>query len=99
MDAITRVAYYFPTHSLTSFWILANLVINNQDQCQKQDKQLLTALIILFTLLVVMISFTDTYTASNGQVTREVFTVNMSFCVVSTICVGNCTSCFLRAHL
>ncbi len=68
MDAITRVAYYFPTHSLTSFWILANLVINNQQTCQKQDQQLLVALIVLFCILVVMCSFTDTYTASNGQV-------------------------------
>eukprot|EP00798_Chlamydomonas_sp_ICE-L_P007518 gene7518-665_t len=68
MDAITRVSYYFPTRSLTTFWILANVVISNTPECIDEDQQLLTALIVIFSLFVVMVSFTDAYTASNAQV-------------------------------
>ena len=38
MDAVSRVAYYFPTCSLTSFWILANLIINNSSSCNHQTR-------------------------------------------------------------
>mmetsp|Transcript_40215 Transcript_40215/g.89249 ORF Transcript_40215/g.89249 Transcript_40215/m.89249 type:complete len:296 (+) Transcript_40215:396-1283(+) len=67
MDAITRVSYYFPTHSLASFWVLSNLVINNQGFCMPQERQLMIALIVLFCILVIIVSFTDTYTATNKQ--------------------------------
>ncbi len=38
MDAVTRIAYYFPTCSLTSFWILSNLIIDNSGSCNSQTR-------------------------------------------------------------
>ncbi|GFR47316.1 hypothetical protein Agub_g9004 [Astrephomene gubernaculifera] len=67
MDAITRVSYYFPTHTLTIFQILSNLVINDSSFCQDQERSLVIAMLVLFALACFFASFTDTYTALNGQ--------------------------------
>ncbi|KAG2441176.1 hypothetical protein HXX76_004028 [Chlamydomonas incerta] len=67
MDAITRVSYYFPTHTLTIFQILANLVINDSAYCQDQERSLVIAMLVLFSIACFFASFTDTYTAFNGQ--------------------------------
>lgn len=98
MDAVTKIAYYFPTCAITSFWIIANLIINNTNNCSRATqwvilhvilwnaqqklvsthacegyttsclscRQLVSAVLALFCILVVVTSFTDTYTASNG---------------------------------
>lgn len=66
MDAITRVSYYFPTHTLTLFQILSNLVINDSSNCEKQERDLIIAMLVLFALACFFSAFTDTYTASNG---------------------------------
>ncbi|PNH08555.1 hypothetical protein TSOC_004880 [Tetrabaena socialis] len=67
MDAVTRVSYYFPTHTLTVFQILGNLVINDSSYCQDQERSLVIAMLVLFALACFFASFTDTYSASNGQ--------------------------------
>lgn len=67
MDAITRVSYYFPTHTLTIFQILSNLVINDQQTCRQQERSLVIAILVLFAVACFFLSFTDTYTAINGQ--------------------------------
>ncbi|EFJ44696.1 hypothetical protein VOLCADRAFT_95012 [Volvox carteri f. nagariensis] len=67
MDAITRVSYYFPTHTLTVFQILANLVINDSSYCHDQERALVIAMLVLFSVVCFFVSFTDTYTAFDGQ--------------------------------
>ncbi|KAG2490176.1 hypothetical protein HYH03_011305 [Edaphochlamys debaryana] len=67
MDAITRISYYFPTHTLTIFQILANLVINDSPKCEDQERSLIIAMLVLFAIACFFSSFTDTYTATNGQ--------------------------------
>ncbi|KXZ47852.1 hypothetical protein GPECTOR_32g464 [Gonium pectorale] len=67
MDAITRISYYFPTHTITTFMILGNLVINDSSFCQTQERSLVIAMLVLFGLACFFSSFTDTYTALNGQ--------------------------------
>ena len=67
MDAVTRVSCYFPTHTLTTFQILSNLVINDSPFCRDQERSLVIAMLVLFSLACFMVSFTDTYTALNGQ--------------------------------
>lgn len=66
-DAISRVGTYFPTRSLASFWIVANLIINGQLVCDNQSRQLVIAIMVIFAILVIFSCFTDTYTASNNQ--------------------------------
>ncbi|GIL61898.1 hypothetical protein Vafri_16273 [Volvox africanus] len=67
MDAITRVSYYFPTHTLTIFQILANLVINDSSYCHNQERALVIAMLVLFAVVCFFVSFSDTYTALDGQ--------------------------------
>lgn len=66
MDGLTRISYYFPTGSLTVFQIISNLVINDVGDCAEQERQLMIALVVIFSLICFMVSFTDTYTAYNG---------------------------------
>ncbi|MEW5303423.1 MAG: hypothetical protein WDW36_006116 [Sanguina aurantia] len=66
MDGLTRISYYFPTGTLTVFQIISNLVINDVGDCAEQERQLMIALVVIFSLICFMVSFTDTYTAYNG---------------------------------
>jgi hypothetical protein len=66
-DAISRIGAYFPTRAIASFWVVANLIINGQLVCDNQSRQLVIAILVIFSILVIVASFTDTYTASNGQ--------------------------------
>lgn len=65
MDALARITAYFPAQSLTSFWILSNLIMSNQ-ACTDSTKGLMVALIVIFCIFVIFASFTDTYTGSNN---------------------------------
>ncbi|KAG1674463.1 hypothetical protein FOA52_003068 [Chlamydomonas sp. UWO 241] len=65
MDALTRVSYYFPAQSLTSFWILSNLIMSNA-ACTESTRGLMIAVIVFFCIFVLSAGFTDTYTASNN---------------------------------
>eukprot|EP00798_Chlamydomonas_sp_ICE-L_P014026 gene14026-19963_t len=67
MDALARVSYYFPTRALTAFWALANVIVNNEPECADTERKLLIALVVIFGVMVIVVSFTDTYTASDGQ--------------------------------
>ncbi|GLC33325.1 hypothetical protein PLESTB_000345600 [Pleodorina starrii] len=67
MDAITRVSYYFPTHTLTVFQVLSNLVINDSSFCREQERALVIAMLVMFAVVCFFVSFTDTYTALDGQ--------------------------------
>lgn len=66
MDGLTRISYYFPTGTLTVFQIISNLVINDVGDCAVQERQLMIALVVIFSLVCFLVSFTDTYTAYNG---------------------------------
>ncbi|KAL6764035.1 hypothetical protein V8C86DRAFT_3129160 [Haematococcus lacustris] len=67
MDAITRMSAFFPTNTLTSFFIISGIIINDVGTCERQQRQLMIALLVIFGCLHFMACFTDTYTASNQQ--------------------------------
>lgn len=67
MDAITRISAFFPTNTLTVYFIMSNVIINDSGSCMPQQRQLMIALLVIFCILNVMACFTDTYTASNQQ--------------------------------
>lgn len=63
---VTRISYYFPTRALTCFWICSNLIINDVNGCSVSQRQIVLALLILSSFIVVIAAFTDTYTATTG---------------------------------
>lgn len=65
MDAIARIGAYFPFKSITVYFILSNVIINNVGDCATQQRQLMIALLFIFCVLNILSCFTDTYTASN----------------------------------
>lgn len=65
-DGLSRIGAYFPTRAIASFWVVANLIINGQLVCDNQSRQLVIAIMVIFCLLVIIASFTDTYIASNN---------------------------------
>ncbi len=67
MDALARVTAFFPFKTLTAFFIMSNVIINNVGDCAKQQRQLLIALLVIFCFVNMLSCFTDTYTATNGQ--------------------------------
>lgn len=58
---------YFPAQSITSFWLISNVIINNTQQCDGATRGLLIAIMVLFACSTILCAFTDTYTASNNQ--------------------------------
>lgn len=67
MDAITRISAFFPTNTITVYIIVSNVIISNSSSCEPQQRQLMIALLVIFCLANMLVCFTDTYTASNGQ--------------------------------
>jgi hypothetical protein len=67
MDALTRMSYYFPANTLTTYFVVSNMIVNNQSVCADDQRVLLILVIVLFALLCFFISFTDSYMASNGM--------------------------------
>ena len=63
MEAMTRVSVYYPTGTLTVFWVLANIVMNNQQYCTQDQQRLMVVLIVVLSIICFALSFTDTYTA------------------------------------
>ena len=47
--------------------VMSNVIINDSSYCQPQQRQLMIALLVIFSILNFFSSFTDTYTATNNQ--------------------------------
>lgn len=67
MDALTRISVFFPTGTLTAFFIMSNIIINDVGDCEPQQRQLMIALVVIFAVMNFLVCFTDTYTGSNQQ--------------------------------
>eukprot|EP00884_Botryococcus_braunii_P016590 jgi/Botrbrau1/3614/Bobra.0204s0010.1 len=73
MDAITKVNTYFPSTTWTSFTVLANLVIDNSDDCTGTQFVILWVLIGLFCSVNYFLCFTDAVSTSAGKHTVLLF--------------------------
>jgi hypothetical protein len=67
MDALARIGAYFPFKTVTGFYILSNVIINNASYCASDQRQLLIALLVVICMFHILACFSDSYSASNGQ--------------------------------